>query len=108
MASVLTKKQRALPDGAKVQTLVRIGKRAMARAAWYRELADQQEATLSMPGFYDSDLDRAAAVKRIRELRADAPKYDERARLAADEALAVASASDSLDLRRKARLAGAL
>lgn len=85
--TILTARQRRGGERARIQTLVRIGRRALARAEHLDRLAD---------GYYvGDDLEQARA-------RRDANLARERGRLAAEEALAIAEASDDLDLRRKA------
>lgn len=76
--ALLDAKHRRLHPRAQVQTLRRIARRAICRADWMRELADQYEDTLD--GFDDA----AQASRRhlAAECRAEIPGLEHRARVA--------------------------
>lgn len=94
--SLLTAKQRRMSPQAQVQSLVRIGRRALANADHLDNLLvtyyARPEAT---------EQERIDTRRTIVEKRA-------RAEAAVDEIVAIAESSGDLDLRRKARAARAV
>lgn len=88
-ASLLSKKDQSLSDNAKVQKLVRIGRRATGNA-------DHLEN--EMIGYYR----RTGTAADVAQCIADVAKARAKAAQAADEAMAIASSSEDLTLRRRA------
>lgn len=90
--SLLTKKDQALTDNAKVQKLVRIGRRAVAHA-------DHLETTCA-------DYYRRCDPDGLSQCLADAAKARTKAAAAVAEMSEIARQTDDLHLARKARMAG--
>lgn len=88
MASLLTAKQRKNHPQAQLQSLVRIGRRALVKADWLEDLQRQHdEAVREAPDAFapTSEWERAHRRREIRQLR-------EKAAQASEEALALARA----------------
>lgn len=86
---LLSAKHRRLHPRGQVQTLVRIGRRAMAKADWYEELAGNFETTMAR--YSDADdytpAERLAHVDEVRRLRIDQVPLRTKASLAVTAAL---------------------
>lgn len=93
--SLLTAKQRRMPEGAQVQTLVRIGRRALSKA---------EHLETTMVEYYEHN----GEPGEVAQCLADARKLRVKAKSATDEAYQICANSDQLHLRAKARDARAL
>ena len=89
------KDKRTMHPRAQVQKLVRIGKRALAKADWYRELRARCYTVLTEPDeapYFDGGPTRhERALEDIAKYNVDIPVIDRKAAQAADEALVIAT-----------------
>lgn len=86
---LLTARHRRLHPRGQVQTLVRIARRALARADWYAELAGNYRTTMARPDYADdyTDAERMAHADEVVHLNVDQGPLREKARVATEACL---------------------